>query len=154
MSINQPTPINKPANSTQPSNSGGGPSSPSSNNSSAPSSSSPTTPAPPPTTPPTMPPSVSPILIPGIKPKVPPIQNKLDGYGCPSAAGFVWSPSEGMCCKQLSCKDPQPWVCDANQLPNTGSMDWHGCKNPKQMYDYQSGNCCNAICITPNFNQK
>ena len=96
-------------------------------------------------------PSPPPPLIPG-KPDPLPTQNNFDGYGCAAMAGFIWSPSDGMCCKQMDCKDPQPWVCNPSQLPSTDSMDWHGCKKPNQTYDSKTAQCCNAVCMLPQFN--
>lgn len=72
-----------------------------------------------------------------------------DGYGCLPSAGYYFSPSQGACCRCSGCEDPQPWTCNANGLPATGSMTDHGCRAPGQIYDYQSGNCCSCECIAP-----
>ena len=93
-------------------------------------------------------------LPPPVIPGKPDPQNQFDEYGCVSAAGFYWSPSQQMCCKIGECSTPQPWVCTADQLPKVGSMDWHGCKRPNQVYAPSSGKCCDSVCVPPHFNKK
>lgn len=76
-----------------------------------------------------------------------------DQYGCLPSAGYYFSPSSSSCCKCTGCDEPpRPWVCDPSELSATGSMDPFGCKKPGQVYDYQTGGCCNCECIMPNGN--
>ena len=107
---------------------------------------------PPPMKSPTMPSTPSPLTPQKIPSSLPPQQNKFDQYGCASNSGFFWSPSDASCCKSNDCSDPHPFVCNPHQIPVQNSMDWHGCKKPSQIYDSQSGTCCNALCMAPQQN--
>jgi hypothetical protein len=96
-------------------------------------------------------PPVSPITpitpSPPVKPSPP--KPQLDQYGCYASAGYYWSPSENSCCKCDAGHPPQPWVCNPSELPTTGSMTWHGCKEPSQKWDAMHNTCHDCQCMPP-----
>jgi hypothetical protein len=84
-----------------------------------------------------------------VKPTLPVRTPAYDSYGCDATSGYHYSPGTGLCCRQRTCKNPEPWTCQMGYIPQDHYSDWYGCKHPGETYHMASKLCCNEECVKP-----